>query len=234
MLNKEQILNMVKLQDKMNCVVNQDWRIAQYHWLLAGGMELMEAIDHHGWKWWKSSQINLPMLQNELVDYWHFLLSECMVHVDGDQIYDLIMSDVAEPSDVVIFDNQGYVLAEMGTVQKLFLLVGLCVSKKFNLHLFKSIMKDCDLTWNELYTQYVGKNILNIFRQDNGYKVGTYYKSWFDGREDNCHMLDAIDRHKNVAHESDFPDVILIELKSGYKKTVDHFKVVSTNESGQF
>jgi len=32
---------------------------------------------------------------------------------------------------------------------------------------------------------------LNIFRQDNGYKDGSYQKVW-DGREDNEHLADVL------------------------------------------
>ncbi len=45
---------------------------------------------------------------------------------------------------------------------------------------------------DELYRQYVGKNVLNFFRQDNGYKEGTYVKVW-EGREDNEHLVEVMD-----------------------------------------
>jgi hypothetical protein len=37
---------------------------------------------------------------------------------------------------------------------------------------------------DELFRQYVGKNTLNFFRQDHGYKEGSYIKIW-NGEEDN-------------------------------------------------
>ena len=40
-----------------------------------------------------------------------------------------------------------------------------------------------------LYRSYVGKNVLNFFRQDNGYKEGSYIKQW-QGREDNEHLVE--------------------------------------------
>ena len=40
-----------------------------------------------------------------------------------------------------------------------------------------------------LYRAYVGKNVLNAFRQDHGYKAGTYDKLW-QGREDNVHLVE--------------------------------------------
>ena len=46
-------------------------------------------------------------------------------------------------------------------------------------------MSGLDIT--TLYRLYVGKNILNQFRQDHGYKEGTYIKEW-NGVEDNVVM----------------------------------------------
>lgn len=54
------------------------------------------------------------------------------------------------------------------------------------------IVEQCDMHADELYRQYVGKNVLNFFRQDNGYKTGTYIKVW-SGREDNEHLVEVMD-----------------------------------------
>ena len=53
------------------------------------------------------------------------------------------------------------------------------------------IMKHLDMPFDELYEIYIGKNVLNMFRQDNGYKEGTYNKVW-NGREDNEYLADII------------------------------------------
>ena len=45
------------------------------------------------------------------------------------------------------------------------------------------------MSFEDLYTIYVPKNVLNVFRQENGYKEGTYRKSWA-GREDNEHLAE--------------------------------------------
>jgi len=37
----------------------------------------------------------------------------------------------------------------------------------------------------------VGKNMLNLFRQEQGYQQGTYQKRWA-GREDNEHLMDIL------------------------------------------
>lgn len=45
-------------------------------------------------------------------------------------------------------------------------------------------MRYCECDFDELYRAYVAKNVLNMFRQDNGYREGRYIKTW-GGREDN-------------------------------------------------
>ena len=92
----------------------------------------------------------------------------------------------------VQFDNQYYVLAQMKLLEKLDLLVGLAVARRTNLALFESLLLDCKMSWMELFKQYTGKNVLNVFRQDHGYKAGSYIKIW-DGREDNEHLVEVLD-----------------------------------------
>ena len=52
--------------------------------------------------------------------------------------------------------------------------------------------KHINLSLEELYKLYIGKNKLNFFRSDNGYNNGTYRKIWFDGRDDNTHLMDIL------------------------------------------
>jgi hypothetical protein len=49
-----------------------------------------------------------------------------------------------------------------------------------------------------LYKLYVGKNILNQFRQDNGYKDGSYIKIWA-GEEDNVVMKRVLDDSSDIS-----------------------------------
>jgi len=69
-----------------------------------------------------------------------------------------------------------------------------------------------ELSKEELYKLYIGKNVLNQFRQDNGYKEGTYKKIW-NGEEDNVLMT-------NVINETNLDDLsfdyLYLELNSIY------------------
>ena len=54
-------------------------------------------------------------------------------------------------------------------------------------------MSDIEMTFESLYISYVGKNVLNFFRQDHGYQDGTYKKIWGD-KEDNEVLVEIIER----------------------------------------
>ncbi len=58
-------------------------------------------------------------------------------------------------------------------------------------------MSGIDLTFEDLYVSYISKNVLNFFRQDNGYQDGSYKKVW-SGKEDNEHLVELVgDLDKN-------------------------------------
>jgi hypothetical protein len=65
-------------------------------------------------------------------------------------------------------------------------------------------------TW--LQKIYIGKNCLNKFRQDNGYKEGTYIKIW-DEQEDNVVMMSILNNLEHLTFDS-----VYAELQSSYSK----------------
>jgi len=217
MLSSEQASTMLSLQESMNSKVDPDWIKARYPYLRAVAIEGSEAIEHHGWKWWKKQDKDLAQLQMELIDIWHFLLSEILLRHDGDQEKALssllgTLSKVKE-QDLINFDGQKIQVNSCDLVSKLELLIATAISRRIELALFGAIMMDCELSWTDLYSQYVGKNVLNMFRQDNGYKEGTYKKIW-DGKEDNEHLVDiliSLDPDKNK-----FKDQIYSALQKAY------------------
>jgi len=70
-----------------------------------------------------------------------------------------------------------------------------------------------DLDFDLLYRSYVGKNVLNFFRQDHGYKDGSYLKIW-DGREDNEHLVEVLDELDSA--NADFRDEVYQGLQQRY------------------
>ncbi len=196
MLSREQASAMLALQAEMNARIDPDWLAAAHPYLRAVIVEGAEAIEHHGWKWWQRQRRDNAQLQMELVDIWHFLLSEILLRENGDQNSALAallgLLDEGRSAGGMDFDGGRYRPAELDPLGKLELLIGLSASRRIDLQLFGALMEDCGLDWLALYRRYIGKNVLNMFRQDHGYKEGRYRKLW-SGREDNECLADILD-----------------------------------------
>lgn len=216
-ISESRLITMLELQDGMNSKVNPAWVAANNNWHRAIQVEGVEAIEHHGWKWWKKQDCDLAQLRMELVDIWHFILSASIQAKFGNISLAKMemMAELNLRQKSVQFDNQYYVLTQLSLLDKLDLLVGLSAAKRASLALFESLLQDCGMEWNDLFKQYVGKNVLNVFRQDHGYKTGTYIKIW-DGREDNEHLVEVIEV---VDLESpDVRDHLYSKLKARYQR----------------
>ena len=210
---------MFSLQKTMNTKVDPEWIRARYPYLRAVAIEGAEAIEHHGWKWWKKQDKDLAQLQMELIDIWHFLLSEFLLRHEGDEHKALAhltehLKAINSQSNLD-FDNQNIQVDSCDLIRKLELLIGTAIAGRIELSLFESIMTDCELTWTELYCQYIGKNVLNIFRQDNGYKKGSYKKIW-RGKEDNEHLVEIL--NSLDPSSTDFKEQIYLSLKRAYQQ----------------
>lgn len=178
---KQQILTMLELQNAMNSKVNENWVEQDFAWYRAIWVECAELLDHYGWKWWKKQTPDADQVKLELVDIWHFGLSILLLESASEaDIATGVEQQLAKanPSGDFRADLEGFTLA---TLQ----------SKGFDVASFGTLMAGIDLSFDELYTRYVGKNVLNFFRQDNGYQDGSYRKQW-GGKEDNEHLVEAV------------------------------------------
>jgi hypothetical protein len=61
-ISEIQLIAMLELQDSMNAKVNPEWVAANNDWYRAIQVEGVEAIEHHGWKWWKKQDCDLAQL----------------------------------------------------------------------------------------------------------------------------------------------------------------------------
>ena len=191
-MNRTQLLAMLHMQWNMNAKVNPDWQNAGYPFLRAAVVEGAEAMEHHGWKWWKKQEMDKAQFSMELVDIWHFVLSH-MILTEEEHAADTILGQLASEymTKGITFDGTYFVFERLSTLERVELLIGLSVARRVSIPLFESLMRDVGMNWDELYRQYVGKNVLNFFRQDHGYKEGTYVKIW-NGREDNEVLVDIL------------------------------------------
>ena len=171
---EKQISQMLVMQDAMNSRVSDTWRDNGYEWYRAIWVECAEMLDHHGWKWWKHQEIDIAQVQLELVDIFHFGLSLRLMSGNSREIIARQLSKEL---------HQG--TAETDFKIALESLASTAVTHKaFNAKALADCMSLMSMGLDELFRQYVGKNTLNFFRQDHGYKDGSYIKEWH-GEEDN-------------------------------------------------
>ena len=198
------VITMLDLQDKMNTKVHANWRTQGYEWYRAAWIECAELMDHAGYKWWKHAEPDIEQIQLEVVDIWHFGMSALLVgSEDNEALADDIVADLSAPPS-----------SSMSLLGASEALASACItSESFSTPDFLNLMRASDLTFDQLYRMYVGKNVLNFFRQDHGYKDGTYVKVW-DGREDNEHLSDILSRLDPT--DANFADAVYLGLSQAY------------------
>ena len=180
----DQLATMAQLQIALNDNVHREWRTQGFPYYRAVWVECAELLDHFGWKWWKHQVTDVEQVKLEIIDIWHFGLSELIrAGAAGAERVDANIVDAFAhrlgnwPLD---FRAAVEVLAERSLAER-----------TFPVEAFIDVMTSLPMTFAELYRTYVGKNVLNHFRQANGYQAGAYVKTW-SGREDNEHLFEIV------------------------------------------
>jgi len=204
---KTQISQMLTMQDAMNSRVSETWRDNGYQWYRAIWVECAEMLDHHGWKWWKHQEIDIAQVQLELVDIFHFglslrLMTGASVATITSEIADEIMTALSSENRESDFKIALENLASAAVT-----------NKAFDAEALADCMRLMKMDLDELFRQYVGKNTLNFFRQDHGYKDGSYIKIW-NGEEDN-EVLALLVKELD-ATASDFQQQLYAALETKY------------------
>lgn len=192
-LSKSQLVDMLRLQARLNAAVNVHWLAANNPWTRAIWIEAAEGLDHIGWKWWKKQEPNVEQARIELIDIWHFALSDALQTTGGDP-------EAAAAAILVSIDDCGGDFNILGkkfrvqdqTTPVLFdMLAGMAAWGYVFYPALTQLFENLGMSWDDVYRTYVAKNVLNLFRQANGYKEGTYKKTW-DGQEDNIFLEAAM------------------------------------------
>lgn len=203
---KQQTRAMLQLQDDMNSKVHPAWREQGNAWYRAIWIECGELMDHFGWKWWKQQTPDTDQVALELVDIWHFGLS---ILLESGASADEIADKVADELNIKTTQADFRLDVEAFTAATL-------ADKTFHLELFGPMMAGVNMSYAELYRRYVGKNVLNFFRQDHGYQDGSYRKVWADGREDNEHLVEVVQALD--ASAEGFSQTVYESLRERYAK----------------
>ncbi|MGS0740503.1 dUTP diphosphatase [Glaciimonas sp. GG7] len=194
-INAIQARTIIRLQDKINRKVDEDWLSADYPYLRGVLVEAVEALDHYGWKWWSRQPHDLSQVHIELIDILHFSLSHLINEYQGnlDEAATALFHRSNANMTCCTIDGREYLIADCDVPKLLELLAAFAASGRNELSLLTVIFSACALSWDAVMTQYIAKNVLNIFRQNKGYKKGRYVKIW-GGREDNIHLVEIVAR----------------------------------------
>ncbi len=180
---KSQIITMLGMQAGMNSKVNADWRNAGNEWYRAIWIEASEMLEHYGWKWWKKQDPDIMQVKLEVVDIVHFALS-IRLEQGGEGELEGIAEVIEEEFHHPRKSDDVRTTIELLARETLF-------DQNAHFAIIAGIMDFVDMSFEELFEIYIGKNVLNFFRQDHGYRDGSYIKEW-NGREDNEVLADII------------------------------------------
>ena len=193
---------MAKMQEEHNRLVHPQWASQGHAYYRAVWVECAELLDHFGWKWWKKQDADLDQVKLEIVDIWHFGLSELLRSKQVDRNLAVRLATLLEQPAPQEFRSAVEALARASLV-----------TQAFDLPAFVAVLGALPMDFDELYAIYVGKNVLNAFRQRHGYRTGEYRKEW-QGREDNEHLTELV-RSMDTSAPT-FPDDLARALARRY------------------
>lgn len=207
----------VNLQDKLNCKFNPEWKTSNQDWVAAMMIEAVEAYDSTAWKWWKKQEVDKDNLIVEAVDIFHFLLSltierSLFKEVSGALIW---LSSIEIPAypieqDIGVFREE------------LKHFIATCPTEDTDTlwKIWKALWLALGKTMDDIAKEYLVKNLLNIFRQEHGYKEGSYHKIWVDintglSVEDNVVAYEIAD---SLELDENFTKELQSKLEEAYKE----------------
>lgn len=202
----EALLTMLQMQNRMNTRVHPEWISQDFAWHRAIWVECAELVDHYGYKWWKRQEHDIEQVQLEVVDIWHFGLSACFR--PGAECEELAREIAAAWPEQPVTDD--LLLAADA------LAASAAGERRFSVADFAALLACAGMDFTLLFRQYLGKNVLNFFRQDNGYKDGNYRKLWA-GREDNEHLMELLPDIDTSAGDAE--TLLYAALQARYNET---------------
>ena len=204
---------MYNMQDGFNQKVHPQWEAQNFGQHTAILVEAGEAASSFSYKWWKAGKDNYQNFVVEMVDIWHFVMSwdqqltltefkDSLHSWNLDEIHRDWSSYVSELYNDVDLDCLPPTLTNVtkdDAITAIHKIVGESYAVRNgeddSLDLCSAFLEAWSVTVGDiasLYKFYIGKNALNLFRQNNGYKDGTYVKIW-NGEEDNVKMMEIIE-----------------------------------------
>jgi dimeric dUTPase (all-alpha-NTP-PPase superfamily) len=157
-------------------------------------VEAGECLDSTSFCWWKKVDEDVENIKTELVDILHFLISEALqkAHKKNEDIkdideYNTKIVDKVYKQFLIAFDPTSaprLFTNKHEFLQRLVKSLGIVGCNTLPIiYRIRHLEEACSLvnmSLDEVYSRYMVKNALNLFRQKNGYKEGTYVKYFTD------------------------------------------------------
>jgi dimeric dUTPase (all-alpha-NTP-PPase superfamily) len=219
---------MLKLQQELNDSTNGiGWEDGMtkngkvINWKRCTYLECAELIESYPWKHWKNidAKADYNNIKIEAVDIWHFIMSQGLEDYKRGNLGNIetLANNICLLDNFKFFENEveehnkDY-YEQIAVVEELIRILFCKESTEKLMSAFIDVAMQSGLNLDTLYRLYVGKNILNKFRQEHGYKDGSYIKIW-NGEEDNVKMQKILQSNANIT-----PDELYIALEEAYPK----------------
>lgn len=171
----EEISQLFRMQDTLNSYIHPEWKLQGFNWFDAIVDECQEILGHLGWKWWKESYQcgittgNKAQLKLEVIDLLHFVVSG-VAQPDW--------FDFTDIENFTVYINTPYLQNLDASVEMEMIARDLRKGNANSAICISQMAHILEMTKEEILTTYLHKYVLNKFRQDHGYKDGTYDKTW--------------------------------------------------------
>jgi len=219
---------MLELQQQLNDATNgEGWENGVtkngklIDWARCTYLECAELIESYPWKHWKNidAEPDYDNIKIEAVDIWHFIMSQMLQEYKREGKGDIptltkaieslpnfeAFTKPPSPSGLNSYE-------QIEVVENLMRTLFCDKGSKALMEAFIDVAMQSGLYLTTLYQLYLGKNILNQFRQDHGYKEGSYIKIW-DGEEDNVAMQHILEKNPEIT-----PDALYQLLEEAYQQ----------------
>lgn len=205
---------LLKAQQSMNDLLFPEWQTVEIELPMAVADEALECAKHAGFEWWKKNgSHDLVQMQFEYVDAMHFFLGVVLKCKGMAQAVGRCLSNSGEPvllpysikgmmgGDNLDVSHEAVIYACREVARAALNIPTNCWSATDDqlAHLagrMRGLAQALHLDAATAASLYFAKNVLNAFRKANGYKDGTYVKTWEHGlaepMEDNVYLAQCV------------------------------------------
>jgi hypothetical protein len=229
----QMITGMFRIQNELNTKsYDKTWiekgLTQEFDYEIAAGDEVHEFLRSLPYQWWTKDKEDRQNQVTEIVDAWHFVMSQHIIDHFGD-VEKAANSAYSTAHHSLLNDSFQQLESTVKRQAKKFVAAIYLNNLNEEQHTlsymrdFFLLMKRANISLELLYARYIGKATLNKFRVENGYKKGEYAKIWrlhgLEG-EDNMFLSTYID--EQLAVKSHIPTAI--EVRDYLHKTYEEVK----------